>query len=186
MSHPPLEAPPEAPLEAYGSSSSSELSELEDSDLDAPLIAFGNAGGRRDTAETSVKLERSSEDVKERQRGREIEAKNTWALSDSEISDTDSLASRTSEDSSDSSATESEASDLLHGIRIEEIESDVDGAPDDESLDEISERAQDLPVRRLDSDYGKRGKIAKVKTKHVTDHGTSTEVQRSKPWEIVA
>lgn len=82
-------------LKAYGNSSSSALSEMEDPDFDAAPIAFRNAGGRWDTAETSVKLEYSSEDVKERHRDHAIEAKNTWAPGDSEKSDTGSMASRT-------------------------------------------------------------------------------------------
>lgn len=69
--------------------------------------------------------------------------------------------------------------DFSHGIKTEEIESDVDGALNGESRDEISDRAQDLPVQRLDSDYGKRGKIAKAKSKHVTDYGACNEVEHS-------
>lgn len=135
MPHPSLEAPPEASR----SNSSSELSELEESDFDAAPVAFG------DTAETFVESESSSDDVKEHQRYREIEAKNTWALSDSEESD--SMVSNTSEDSSYSSGTESEASDFSHGIKTGEIESDVHDALDEESLDEISGRAYDPKPR---------------------------------------
>ena len=52
----------------YGNLSSSELSELGDSDFDVAPPTFGNAGARRDTAKTSVKSEYSSEDVVERQK----------------------------------------------------------------------------------------------------------------------
>ena len=45
------------------------------------------------------------------------------------------MVSHTSEDSSYSSGTESEASDFLRDIKTEEMESDVHDAHDDESLD---------------------------------------------------
>ena len=156
------------------------LSELEDSDFEAAPIAFSDVVGRGNTAETSMKLENSSEDGKQRHGGGEIVAKDTWALSDSGISETDS------EYSSDSSDTESEASDFLRGIKREEIDGDVDGPLENESESEIPDRARDFPVRRLDNDHGKRDEIAKAKIKHVTDYGTSNEVQWSKPWEVIA
>ena len=132
-------------------------------------------------AETAGRLKHSSEDVRERQRGREIEAKNTWALSDSEKSD--SMVSHTSEDSSYSSGTESEASDFSHDVKTKEIESDLHDAHDDESLDEISDRAQDPKPRVAPNrDQGAlfvRRRLSSQASKSLTQNSSSSIIRLS-------
>lgn len=112
--------------------------------------------------------------------------KNTWTLKGSEKSEIDSTASYTSEDGSDSSETESEASGFSQGIRGEDTEGKMDAGLDADSLDEHSDRDQSFPLGRSDSEQGKRSKIPKAKFKYMVTHGRLNEAQRRKPWEVIA
>lgn len=183
----------------YGNSSSSELSELEEPEPDdAPSIAENEeaqlvmkkprtrSSRRRNTAKTYAEPDSSSEDVGEHYKGRGIVVKNTWTLNGSEESEIDSTASYTSDNSSDSSDTKSEASGFSHGIRGEETEGEMDAGLDADSLDEHSDRVQSFPLRRSDSEQGKRSKIPKAKFKYMVTHGRLNEAQRRKPWEVIA
>lgn len=183
----------------YRSSSSSELSELEDSESDAAPTSVENEEAqvaidepderikrRRNAAKTYTEPDLSSDDVGERQKGRRTAMKNTWALNGSEESEIDSMASYTSEGGSDSIDDESEASDFSQGIQGEDTEGEMDTGLDDDSLDEHPDRVQSFPLGRHDSEQGKRNKISKAKFEYMVTHGTLNEVQRSKPWEVIA
>ena len=183
----------------YRSSSSSELSELEDSESDAAPTSFEieeaqmatdepqeRSKRRRNAAKNYAELDWSSDELGERQKGQGIAVKNTWALNDSEESDIDSTASYTSEDGGDSVDNESEASNFSQGIQGEENEGEMGTELDDDSLNERSDRVQSFPLSRHDSEQGKRSEIPKAKFKYMVTHGTLNEVQRSKPWEVIA
>lgn len=184
---------------SYGSSSSSELSELEDTGSDATPISGKNEEARpaidepqkrstrrTNAAKTYTEPDSSSEDVGVRQKGRGIAVKNTWALNGSEESEIDSSASYTSEGGSDSSGNESKVSTFSQGIQGEETEGEIDAGLDDDSLDEHSDRLESFPLERHDNEQGKRNRISEAKFKYMVTHGTLNEVQRSKPWEVIA
>lgn len=182
----------------HGNSSLSELSELQDSESDVAPTTFGNEAvqlaiedpqerskRRRNTTKTYAEPDSSSEDLRGYQKGREIVVKNTWAENDSEESEIDSTASYTNEDDSDSSDNQSETSDFSQGIQGEETEEEMGGGLDD-SLDGPPDRVQGFPIRRLNSEQYERSRISKAKFKYMVTHGTLNEVQRSKPWEVIA
>ena len=183
----------------YGNSSSSELSELQDSESDAAPTTFEKEGvqlaidepqerskRRRDTTKTYVEPASSSEDLRGHQKGRGNVVKDTWVQNDSEESEIDSTASYTNMDDSDSSDNQSETSDFSHGIQGEETEEEMGAGLVDDSLDGPLDRDQGFPLRRLDSKQCERSKISKAKFKYMVTHGTLNEVQRSKPWEVIA
>lgn len=187
----------------YGYSSSSELSELQDNGSDAAPTTLGNEEAplaigepqerskrRRNAAKTYVEPDYSSEDVAELHTGRRIVVKNTWALNDSEQSDIDSEASYTSAGEEDSSEEQSVESNFS------ESEGEVDSGGEHESLDEHSDpvyAAQySRSARQLQSAAEQKeknennGKIPQAKLEYMITHGTRNEVQRSKPWEVIA
>lgn len=138
------------------------------------------------TAKTYVEPDSSSEDVGGRQKSRKIVVKNTWAVNGSEESTIDSTASYTSEDNGVSSDTESEASDFSQAVLAKDIKGEEDARLADDSLDEISDRVQGSPLRQPQSDQRKRSKVFKAEFQYMVKHGTLNEVQRTKPWEVIA
>ena len=188
----------------YGNSSSSGLSELEDRESDTALVALRVKGSqlatdelqerskrRRNAPKTYVEPESfSSEDVAEPQKGRRTVVKNSWALNGSEESEVDSTASYTSEGKEEYSEEQSLESDFSVG------EGEVHSGQEDDSLDEQSDptyAAQHSGFsRQPQSAVGRHkkneniGKMPHSMLEYMITHGTRNEVQRSKPWEVIA
>ena len=188
---------------AHESSTSSELSESEDSGSDTALTSVKyedshlgidepqERGMRtRNMAKTYMELEPSSEDMGERQKGRGIVVKNTWASDLSEESDIDSTASYSSdstEDSVEEQSTEPEFS-TGKGEDGSELEHDSPGEQFDAvhtaERGELARRPRSAAGRKENSENG--ANISQAKLKYMITHGTLNEMQRSKPWEVIA
>lgn len=184
-------------------SSSSEMSELEDSGSDTALTSVKYGGSHlgidepqersmrtRNVAKTYVEPDSSSEDVGERQRGRGIVVKNTFPLDLSQESDTDSTASYTSDSTEDSVEEQGTGPEFAKGKGEDGSELEYDSPGEQSDAVHTAERGE--PSRRLRSAAGRKensenvAKISQAKLKYMITHGTLNEMQRSKPWEVIA
>ena len=188
--------------DAHESSSSSELSEPEDSGSDTALTSVKYEGSHleidkpqersvriRNVAKTYIEPDSSSEDVGQRQKGRGIVMKNTWAVDLSQESDIDSTASCTSDSTEDSAGEKSTESEFSMGKGEDGFELEYDSPS--EQFDARHPTQRGKLARRLRSTAGRKtnsenGKISQAKLKYMITHGTLNDVQRSKPWEVIA
>ena len=188
--------------DAHGSSSSSELSEPEDSGSDTALTSVEHEGSQlgmdkpqersvrtRNVSKTYIESDSSSKDVGERQKGRGIVVKNTWAVDLSQESDIDSTAPYTSDSIDDSVEERNTESEFSMGKEEDgsELEYDSPG----EQFGAVHPTARGKLARRLRSAAGRKknsenGKISQAKLKYIINHGTLNDVQRSRPWEVIA
>ena len=182
-------------------SSSSEMSELEDSDTALTSVKYGGSHlgidepqersmRTRNVAKTYVEPDSSSEDVGERQRGRGIVVKNTFPLDLSQESDTDSTASYTSDSTEDSVEEQGTGPEFVRGKGEDGSELEFDSPGEQSDAVHTADRRE--PSRRLRSAAGRKentknvAKISQAKLKYMITHGTLNEMQRSKPWEVIA
>ena len=188
--------------DTHGSSSSSELSEPEDSGCDTALTSVKHEGSHlgiekpqersirtRKVAKTYIEPDSSSEDVGERQKGRGMVVKNTWAVDLSQESDIDSTASYTSDSTDDSVEEKSTESEFSMGKGEDGSTLEYDSPS--EQLDAVHPTKRGKRARRLRSAAGRKkhsenGKISQAKLKYMITHGTLNDVQRKKPWEVIA
>lgn len=187
----------------YVTSSSSGLGGLERSESDSADLSDENAKAQlaidkpqerskrsRNVAKTYAESDSSSEDVGDLYKGREIVGKNTWVLNGSEESEIDSTASYTSEDDSDRSEERSVASNL--SVSDGDVDSELEHDSLDKQLDPVYAAQHSAVARQSLSPAGRNvtrensRKISPAKLKYMITHGTLNEMQRSKPWEVIA
>ena len=131
----------------------------------------------------------SSEDAGERQKGRGIVVKNTWDVDLSQESDINSTASYTSDSTDDSVGGKSTESEFSMGKGEDGSELEYDSPS--ERFDAVRPTQRGKLARRLRSIAGRKknsenGKISQAKLKYMITHGTLNDMQRAKPWEVIA
>ena len=188
--------------DTHGSSSSSELSEPEDSDSDTALTSVKHEGSHlgidkpqersirtRNMAKTYIEPDSSSEDVGERQKGRGLVVKNTWAVDLSQESDIDSTASYTSDSTGDSDEEKSTESEFSMGKGKDGSALEYDSPSEQFDAVHPTKRGKRACRPRSAAErkkHSENGKISQAKLKYMINHGTLNDVQRSKPWEVIA